>query len=384
MHITEPERRLPVAAEADVAVIGGGTAGLPAALAAARAGAEVLLIERSGYFGGQASGGLTITIPEDRQGVITNELEERLTAAGGAVKQTVKGENWLVWDPELFKWMSVLMLEEAKVRMLLYTLCAGVIMEGDAARGVIIENRGGRQAVRAKVVIDCTGDADVIALAGAGYKKGDENGAMLPPTMMAMIAGIDESKFPNNSLGLPNYHTAVTGLFPGYVNLWAGRVPGADCTDPWDVTRAENVMRKCAVEAVFNARKNIPGCENAFLTMTATQHGTRETRKLDAEYWITEDDWSSGRIFDDHVGFAYIGKSIPYRSMLPKKTDNLLAAGRCVACVPEIMRLIPSCMVNGYAAGRAAALAADAGIAPRGVDIIELQKSLRADGVPMG
>ena len=382
MHIFEPEKKLNVVADVDVVVAGGGTAGLPVALAAARTGASVLIIERFGYFGGQASGGLTITIPEDRQGVITHEMENRLKAVGGAVMLNVKGIDWLVWDPELFKWMSVVMLEEAKVKMLLFTLCVEVFLEDGAVRGVIIENKAGRAAVRAKVVIDCTGDADIAALAGADYKKGDENGVMLPPTTMAMLAGIDESKFENNSLGLPGYHTAITGLFPGYVNMWVGSVPGADCTDPWDITRAENEMRKLAVDAVFNARKNIPGCENAFISMTSTQHGTRETRKVDCECWITEEDWETQKYFEDHIGFGYIGKSIPYRSILPKKIDNLLVAGRCVACVPAVMRLIPSCMVTGYAAGVAAALSVRENKSPRALEIGKLQTVLKENGVP--
>jgi len=383
MYIVEPERKIPVAAETDVLIAGGGTAGLPAALAAARAGADVLLVEKFGYIGGQASGGLTITIPDDRQGTVTREMEERLKKVGGVgyMNRGHMNDN-LVWCPELFKWMSVVMLEEAQVRMLLYTSCVGTLMEDGAIKGVIVENKGGRQAIRAKIVVDCTGDADIAFLSGAECKKGDANGAMLPPTMMAMIAGVDESKTSGGRIELQGFPNAITQLYPGYINVWLKRIEGIDCTDPWELTRYENESRKLAAEALFSAKKNVPGCENAFLSMTGTQPGVRETRKIVGEYWMTEEDWQSGRFFDDHVGYAYVGISVPYRSLLPKKVENLIVAGRCVACENNTMRLIPSVMVTGYAAGAAAAIAARNNTTPKNIDVGELQKMLKKDGVP--
>jgi len=388
MFIVEPERRIPVVAEADVLVIGGGSAGLPAALAAARAGADVFLVERFGYIGGQASGGLTITIPSDRQGVVTREMEQRLKEVGGiGIRKKGHMENQLVWCPELFKWMSVVMLEEANVRMLLYTSFVAPVLEGDAITGAIVENKGGRMAIKAKVVIDCTGDADVAAFAGAPCTKGDKDGKMLAPTMMCMLANIDETVVTGGTIGKLkvgkyNINTAMTEMYPGYANLWAGRIDDIDCTDPWQLTYAENESRKIAAQALFEARRTIPGCEKAFLSMTATQMGVRETRKITGEYWVTNEDWKSGRMFDDHIGYAFMEISLPYRCLVPQKIDNLLVGGRCISCEPNSARIVSPAMVTGWAAGAAAAVAAKRGVSPRSIDVGELQTELKRGGVP--
>ncbi len=147
--IKEAAREIPVMAEADVVVVGGGTAGLPAAVSAARAGADVLLLERYGYVGGASSGGLVTGVPGDRQGVYMRELEERLMACGSA-NRTDKG---LSWDAEMLKWMGLVMLEEAGVRMLFHSLAVGAIVEDGALRGIFVESKAGRGAVLAKVVV---------------------------------------------------------------------------------------------------------------------------------------------------------------------------------------------------------------------------------------
>lgn len=383
--LSEPAREIPVVAEADVLVIGGGTAGLPAALAAGRAGADVLVLERYGYLGGASTGGLVITLPADRQGVITAELEERLRDVGGAA---TRDNGWLAWCPEKLKWIGLRLLEEANVRMLFHAWCVGCVMEDGVIKGIILESKAGRQAIRANVVVDCTGDADVAAFAGAPYVKGDEKGKMQEVTMMFVMSNVDEGKFtsdkPSQDPPRP-MHGVLTNIYPGHFNVWGGRIGDIDGTNPWDLTKAENELRKQVFDWEAWAKQHRPGCENAYISMTAPQLGVRETRRIVGEYCVSKADWDAKTMFFDHIGFAYEGKSLPYRAMLPQKVENLLIAGRCISHDRDILdpiRLIPPCMVTGYAAGTAAALAVSDDVRPREVDLGTLQAALKRNGVP--
>jgi ribulose 1,5-bisphosphate synthetase/thiazole synthase len=382
--IFEPGRDIPIIAETDVLVVGGGTAGLPAALAAARSGVDVLVLERYGYVGGASSGGLVITLPADRQGVITRELEERLLEVGGAA---IMDDDWLAWCPETLKWMGLKMLEEASARMLFHSWCVGCVVENSRIDSVIIESKAGRQAIKAKIVVDCTGDADVAAFSGAPYTKGDDDGKMIGVTMMFMMSSLNEEEFKSGKpLTDPPQRMGrrITSIYPGHLNVWGGRIDGIDGTDPWDLTRAENELRKQVFEWAFWAKKDMPGCEDAYISMTSPQLGVRETRLIMGEYRLSKADWDAKTMFPDHIGFAYESKSIPYRSILPKKVENLLVGGRCVSFNRDIldpMRLIPPCMVTGYAAGMAAALSVQDNTTPRELDVTKLQSALKKSGV---
>ncbi len=382
--VFEPGREINVIAEADVLVVGGGTAGLPAAVAAARLGADVLVLERYGYVGGASTGGLVITLPADRQGVITREIEERLQEVGGAA---IMDGGWLAWCPEMLKWLGLKMLEESEVRMLFHSWCVGCVVKDGKIDGVIVESKAGRQAIKAKVLVDCTGDADIAAFAGAPYVKGDDSGKMQEVTMMFMMSNLDEEKFKSGKpLSKPpkRMHSRITNIYPGHLNVWGGRIGDIDGTNPWDLTRAENELRKQVFEWELWAKQNMPGCEEAYISMTSPQLGVRETRRIEGEYWLSKSDWDAKTIFTDHIGFAYVDKSIPYRAILPQKVDNLLVAGRCVSADRDILdpiRLIPPCMVTGYAAGMAAALSVQDDTPPRKLDIAKLQSSLRETGV---
>ena len=383
--VFEPGREINVIAEADVLVVGGGTAGLPAAVAAARLGADVLVLERYGYVGGASTGGLVITLPADRQGVITREIEGRLLEVGGAA---IMDDGWLAWCPEMLKWLGLKMLEESKVRMLFHSWCVGCVVKDGKIDGVIVESKAGRQAIKAKVLVDCTGDADIAAFAGAPYVKGDDSGKMQEVTMMFMMSNLDEEKFKSGKpLSNPPQRMSrrVTNIYPGHLKVWGGRIGDIDGTNPWDLTRAENELRKQVIEWALWAKQNMPGCEEAYISMTSPQLGVRETRRIEGEYWLSKSDWDAKTIFSDHIGFAYVDKSIPYRAILPQKVDNLLVAGRCVSADRDILdpiRLIPPCMVTGYAAGMAAALSVQDNTPPRKLDIAKLQSSLKKAGVP--
>jgi hypothetical protein len=382
--IFEAGREIPVIAEADVLVVGGGTAGLPAALAAARSGADVLVLERYGYVGGASTGGLVITLPADRQGVITHELEERLLEVGGAA---MMDDDWLAWCPETLKWMGLKMLEESKAQMLFHSWCVGCAMRDGKIDSVIIESKAGRQAIKAKVLVDCTGDADIAAFAGAPYVKGDDSGKMRNVTMMFIMSNLDEERFRSGKpVSQPPHRMGrrLTSIYPGHLNVWGGSIDGIDGTNPWDLTRAENELRKQVFEWALWAKQNMPGCEEAYISMTSPQLGVRETRRIVGEYRLSKADWDAKTIFPDHIGFAYVDKSIPYRAILPQKVGNLLVAGRCISFDRDVldpMRLIPPCMVTGYAAGIAAALSVQDDIPPRELDVAKLQSSLKRNGV---
>ena len=385
--IREPARDIPVVAETDVLVVGGGTAGLPAAVAAGRTGADVLLLERYGYLGGAISGGLVITLPADRQGAMTQEIEQRLLDVGGA-RLMPEHRDWSIWDAEMLKWMGIQMLEEAKVRMLFHSWAAGAIVEENTLKGIIVENKGGRQAVLAKVVVDCTGDADIAAFAGAPFKKGDENGKMLDVTMMFLMLGVNTEVYQTATPKTDPPHNfgkgCITFLHPGEVNVWGGHMPDIDGTDAWDLTRCENELRKDVVEWMEWAKKNMPGCEQAHIALSSPQLGLRETRRIVGEYELTTEDWEKKVQFEDHIGYAYEEKPVPYRALVPTEMDNLLVAGRCVSTDHKAqgpMRIIPPCMVTGHAAGEAAGQAVNDGVTPRELDVKKLQERLRRLGV---
>jgi hypothetical protein len=295
--------------------------------------------------------------------------------------------DWLVWCPEMLKWMGLKMLEETGVRMLCHTMAVGALVEDGVAQGIVVESKAGRGAVRAKVVVDCTGDADIAAFADAPFVKGDENGRMLDVTMMFMMLGVDVDRFESEKPKMDpprRMGVCATRLRPGELNVWGGKMSEIDGTDPWDLTRCENELRKQVVEWVEWAKANRPGCESAHLALTSPQLGLRETRRIVGDYVMTKEDWEAETEFSDHIGYAYEGKSVPYRSLVPQGVENLLVAGRCISTDHKTqgpMRIIPPCMVTGHAAGEAAAQAVSEGTTPRALDVGRLQGRLKGLGV---
>ena len=414
--ITEPVRQTPVAAKVDVAVVGGGVSGIVAAVASARNGAETILIERYAYLGGyfdSGPGGQSVGISfQDMNGNIVIkgiawEIMERLIATGGAVgpkdMEVPKdkelplhvsygharqarhiGKTKPHVDYEAVRTLAFEMMEEEGVKLLLHSWTVGAIVESNVMKGVIVENKSGRQAILAKVVIDCTGDADVAAYAGAPFEKS-------PKQEMYQISR-------NFKIAVRNDkgQTVIVGGAGGSYDY-------GDGTDVWDLTKAEIEIRKKAVEHVTQMRKR-PGYENCFISGDGhpPQLGVRETRRIIGEYMLTEDDMVEGRKFPDTItksaspidmhksGGENENRSvktdyydIPYRCLVPKKIDNLLVAGRCISAthIAEAgIRKIPVCMATGQAAGTAAALAAKSGVSTRALDVNLLQKTLREQG----
>jgi len=412
--IREPSRETPVLGETQVLVVGGGSAGVSAAVAAAREGADVMLVERYGQLGGLATGGLIILLLTLDDGLgrqvvggLCQELTDRLTRKGAALApprgqwnstdpERVKHyARWgLVWgkgphrvrysvayDAEEAKLALAQMVTEAKVRLLLHCWACDPIVDGARLRGVTFQSKSGRFAILADVVIDTTGDGDVFALAGAPFER-----EKVFPWLWFRMGGVRGADSAIDAKGW-FFHTPGEGrvLFP-----WGatGRIERQiDATNPEDLTYAEIECRRMVMDEVDHLKRELPAFADAHVCDVATQLGVTESRRLGGEYVLARDD--ADKAFPDTI--ALTGNwtkyetvySIPYRSLLPRGLDNLIAAGRCISVdhrVHHSTKEIPPCMATGEAAGTAAAIAATAGGALRDVSVEALRVRLRAHG----
>ena len=432
--VTEPAKRVPVIYDVDVVVAGGGSSGVTAALAAAREGASTVLIERFGNVGGNIGPGMNS--PENQLIDLSKVWRK------GAPQEYVLGDpagihkeyinRFLALKPDKLKrfmadsnisaYLALKMLKEAGVELMLSTYVTDPILEGGKVCGVFVENKSGRQAVKAKVVIDATGEADVARRAGASilYPKKSYN-ELDPhaPTGMgiwALVGGIDPNKCDIgksiecrkvedigglaqvDSWGLRNCMGPDKALAGLKVQLVRPHEK-VDAGNGQHISTLEAGIRMYTFESVQRIRKNVPGCENAYLLFIAPYLGVRGGPCIDGAYTLTMDDCRAGKRFDDVIyiygqahALRYTCKQgqckwtdVPYRVMIPEKLEGLIAVGRSASCTPDtLLRQRDGVMYMGQAGGIAAAMAAKKRINPRDIDIKKLQKKLLAAGFYLG
>jgi FAD-dependent oxidoreductase family protein len=400
--VSEPAREIPVLAETDVLVIGGGPAGTAAAIAASRTGAETYLVERYNHLGGLWTGGLVLPLlsthavdkKKNRKQVIFGvggEMSKRLQDLGMSIHE----ENPVV-DPEAAKYVLEEMVCESGVKMLYHTLGTNVIMEGNTIRGVFLENKSGRMAILAKVVIDCSGDGDIFHLAGDNYDVMNYAIGLVHRLGNIDRININKPGYVKMNLGNPTPIPSVN-----WVNMWGKE--NQDALDATNLSQLQMDYRREIWESVEKIRKT-PGHEEVFLLDTASQLGVRMSRILEGEYRLTLEDSMTYKSFKDVIGISgawttmlYKGKKvtkaerplwqIPYRSLIPKLTDNLLVAGRCFCFEKELVedtRIIGTCLVTGHGAGAAAGLAVKDRENLRNIDTGKLKQLLTQQGAWLG
>jgi ribulose 1,5-bisphosphate synthetase/thiazole synthase len=395
--VIQPQRPLPVIAETDVLVVGGGPAGFAAAVSAARAGVKTALVERYGYLGGLWTGGLVLLVyptHATENGVRTkvvrgvgDELLGRIARYPDGATNFAAGKPDPTTDPEITKLVMDDMIQEASVKMFFHCWVADVVMENNAVRGVVVESKAGRQAILAKIVVDASGDGDVFAAAGAEHEQ-----RLHAIGLVHRLGNIDRADMTKlQEAGFRNLGSVEPLSSVQWVNL---RGPSTDGLDIAELSRLEVEHRRSIWKRIDKIRQ-APGGDKVFLLQTAPQIGVRITRLLAANRKMTHTEARSSTRYPDTIaiggtygaGAGKPGFAIPYSAMVPKKLDNLIAAGRCICVDTEMvedMRLIATCLVTGHAAGAAAALAVQNKSRPRDIDIPELQKLLASQGAYLG
>lgn len=410
--------------EVDVLVAGGGPAGLGAALGAARQGVRTLLVERMGFLGGVASIGLGMTINQMRPGglprsVVHEALIAQLLRYGDAALRIE--DHALITNTEYLKLAAFEALEQAGCEYLVHAFVSGAYVHHDHVTGVTLSTKSGPVHVRAKRVVDATGDGDVCYFAGCPMEKGREgDGFLSPMTSLFVIGGVDVDAARAYQKGdrgwqcllaeghcagyvVPDRMGVTPTVYPDSVfvnHSGTKRFGPLDGTDPRDQTKAERLMRQQAVDVVRLLRdRHVPGFEQAYLQQVSPWAGVRETRRIVGEYVLTEDDAMTGARFFDAIarryGFLDIGfvryepmtpHDVPYRALLPLRVENILAAGRIISTTHVAMsagKSMGNCMATGHAAGVAAALSIGAGVTPRALPAARLRAGLRDEGVAL-
>ncbi len=432
LSVSTDELHAPVVRRSEVVVVGGGPAGVSAAVAAARSGVSVTLVERYAALGGLASGGMVLVLDdmvngdEITVGGVVDEYVERMAGKGLAVyppveERVVSRELWNKWgrwgtfnfhshtnpkpicyavafDPDAWKATSIDLVREAGVHLRMHSWFSRPIVDDGVMRGVVVETKQGPQAITGDVVIDTTGDIDVASRAGAPY----ETDRYLV-TLVFRLGGVDTDAAERFEQQNPQQARAINRrikrLLGGAWDLWWLKTPlpgvvwcnsphltGYDGADPESLTEAGFAARENIERALTEIRSELPGFANAYLVDVAEQMGVRQTRLLRGDYVVTKDDVVGRRHFADTVcrGRDYY---TPYRALLPREVDQLLVAGRHYSATPEAQRMsreIPPCMAQGQATGIAAALAVQKGLAVRDVPISEIRLRMRDQGADPG
>lgn len=431
---SEPGRDIPVYHVCDVLVVGGGPSGTAAAAAAARAGANVTLLERYNHLGGLSTGGLVIWIDRmtDWSGELVirgfaEEIFNRLPAeaiagpdrADWGSQDADKTAHWsqrtaayhgiVTWsptiDPERLKLLSQQIVLERGVKLVYHSWAAEPLVEAGRVTGVAFESKEGRMAIKAKVVVDATGDGDLFARAGAAYTN-DIEAADVHHCMNTawLFGGVDMTRWIGFKAGQPDAFAAFMaagreqcGLFERPFVSWRNdvalfmgpRQTGYSALDVDDLTAVEVRSHRAMEQHLDYFRAHAPGFENAYMMLSAPQIGVRHARRLKGVDAVLRSRWSDGTALPDEIGVSpavspkFPNISIPYGALVPESLDGLLACGRHISCDRNshgFMREIPQCWITGQAAGVAAALAVAQGVQPRAVDVRALQASLKAQG----
>lgn len=448
--LTESPRQTPVLDEVDVLVLGGGPAGLAAAASAAKSGARTLLVERYGFLGGMGTAagvtnfcGLHANVHGTLRQVVhgvADELLSRIDALGGLNTPHLLFGGRIAaqaYDTAAFKIAADELLAASGARVLLHAWIAGVSMRDEAnLDAVFVETKSGRFAIRARCFIDCTGDGDVAAWAGAPYEKGSDGHEMMYPSTMMRIGGVDPSHAGEawaNVATLMEQASARGERFARKGPIlrpqknateWRANVSQlarpdggpVDGTDALQLSAAEAEGRRQAAHFMRFLRRDVPGFEQAYLVDLPPQIGVRETRRVIGDYQLNEEDVLSCTSFDDSIGVngwmveehvagnvsfrwphateTIEGRAasrgynhLPWRMLMPRGLDNLLTAGRCASMThggQSAARVSGSCFVMGQAAGTGAAIALAKDTAPRCIEVAALQRRLQSDGAFLG
>jgi len=438
------QEQIPVSYDVDVCIVGGGPAGAAAAFQAARQGRSVLIVEQMNCLGGIATAGWHghvcsydphSDLSKRIIGGTAFDLVGRMVDSGYG---TYDGYG-LDFEVERMKLeLERMAAETGNIQLLYYTQFSDVVVEDDQITHIIIQSKTGREAIRAAMVIDASGDADVAARAGVPYEKGrPSDGAMQPMTLMFQMGGFEPKAFydfrrdgyckrynveRNNgdmemwaeaqrNGDMEPFQTKTMGWWwcatrPDQIGANFTHIVGMDATKAADLTYATIEGRRQAYHSIDVFRKYMPGMENVWMSHTGALIGTRESRRINGLYRITAGDLLNERSFEDsigygsffidihnctgagldtesyypHPGFRY---QIPYRALVPQKIQNLLVAGRCISCdhiALGSLRVMPQCFLEGDAAGIAAAMCLTDGCTPAEVRIPELQKKLHDAG----
>ena len=432
--VHEPARDTPVFMETDVLVVGGGPAGTSAAVAAARTGADVILMERYNHLGGLSTGGLVIWIDRmsDWNGkqVISGFASELMERLPKEAKQGPSRKDWgskdaasaaywgqrtaafhgiVTWsptvDPEALKTLSMQLMVEQKVHLLLHSWVVAPIMDGNTIKGAIFESKEGRHAILAKTVVDTTGDADLIARTNAPLDSDIDEGDIHHCINTAfLLGGVDMETWlafrrddPDGFSEFMKIGRAEAKFFEKPFVSWRNdvalfmgpRLSGYSAVDVEDLTTVELRSRQLAVAHQKVYREHAPGFEKAFLMLGGPQVGVRHSRRLSGLSRVTREQWDTGRVWHDEIGVStslapkFPNISVPYGSLVPTDLHGIIGAGRHVACDANshtFLREIPQCWLTGQAAGIAAAIAAGAGASPHDVDVRAVQKELLRQG----
>jgi hypothetical protein len=441
-HIVEPSRKTRVLGDYEVVVLGGGPAGIAAALAAGRAGRATILIERYGFMGGAGTAaglstfcGLHAVVHGRHEQVvhgIADDILGRLAAKDGLNPPHLTVQDQITaqaYDISAFKIAADELTAEADVRVLYHAFGVGAVMGAeDRIDAVLVETKSGRFAIPGRIFVDASGDGDLAAWAGVPFEVGDGAGNMLYPSTMFRINGVDPAKAgrawelipllmdeaEKNGRSFPRKKPIVRpqrNPIEWRANLTQIKNPDGSPVSGIDAEQLSygeiEGRRQCW--DVFEFIKEVtPGFENAYIVEIAPQIGIRETRRIRGEYELTDEDILGCRDFDDAIGVngwpveAHIEgdvkfvftppgsrgfNQIPYRIIVPQRVDNLFVPGRCASMSHEgqsSARVSGSCFVMGQAAGSAADLALAAGVPPRRIDVRALQARLTADGAFLG